>query len=132
MKYQQPTKSGRLFEFTTAATAICVTEYIGAPVQPSPESARGDRRARLPCSAVLLLGLITVLLQVPATVWAADPQPYRVELVPTGNRRLDTTLRDSSQLIALRRSAPVSPFGLVGRARGDVRRLQTVLESFGY
>ena len=32
----------------------------------------------------------------------------------------------------LRASAPVDPFGLVARARGDVDRLKTVLESFGY
>jgi translocation and assembly module TamA len=121
-----------LFELTTTLPAICVTEYSGAPVHPSPESARVGRRPRLPCGAVFLLGLLLVLLQVPAAAWAADPQSYRVELASSGNRRLDTTLRNSSQLIALRKSAPVSPFGLVGRARGDVQRLQTVLESFGY
>ncbi|EQD63079.1 hypothetical protein B1A_09309, partial [mine drainage metagenome] len=38
----------------------------------------------------------------------------------------------TSQLAALRTSAPVGPFGLIARARGDVERLQTVLDSFGY
>jgi len=32
----------------------------------------------------------------------------------------------------LRKSAPVDPFGLIARARGDIARLRTVLESFGY
>ena len=33
---------------------------------------------------------------------------------------------------ALRSSAPVDPFGLIARARSDIDRLKTVLESFGY
>ncbi|MFX9634852.1 hypothetical protein ABNJ30_20085, partial [Acinetobacter baumannii] len=32
----------------------------------------------------------------------------------------------------LRKSAPVGPFGLIGRARGDLGRLKTVLESYGF
>jgi translocation and assembly module TamA len=63
---------------------------------------------------------------------AADPQPYRVELAPTGNGAVDSTLKATSQLQTLRASAPVDPFGLIARARGDVDRLKTVLESFGY
>jgi translocation and assembly module TamA len=63
---------------------------------------------------------------------AADPQPYRVDLTSTGNGALDATLKATSQLVALRSSVPVGPFGLIARARGDIDRLQTVLESFGY
>jgi translocation and assembly module TamA len=63
---------------------------------------------------------------------AADPQTYKVELAGTGNRDMDSTLKATSDLQALRSSAPVSPFGLIGRARSDVDRLTTVLESFGY
>jgi len=63
---------------------------------------------------------------------AADPQTYRVELAPTGNKAMDATLRDTSDLITLRKSAPVSPFGLIARARGENDRLKTVLESYGY
>jgi translocation and assembly module TamA len=63
---------------------------------------------------------------------AADPQPYRVELATTGDGALDSTLKATSQLAALRTSAPVDPFGLIARARGDIDRLKTVLESFGY
>jgi translocation and assembly module TamA len=73
---------------------------------------------------------VVCLLNVPAA-HGADPQPYRVELAPTGDRKLDATLKETSQLLALR-SSPVSPFGLIGRARGDLSRLKTVLESFGY
>ena len=76
--------------------------------------------------ALLLLGAALSLAQ------AADPQPYRVELAPTGNEALDSTLKATSQLLTLRTYAPVDPFGLIARARGDVRRLTTVLESYGY
>src|SRR5262249_748936 len=38
----------------------------------------------------------------------------------------------TSNLITLRTSAPVGPFGLIGRARSDLGRLKTVLESYGY
>jgi len=63
---------------------------------------------------------------------AADPQAYRVELTATGNGELDADLRATSDLLGLRKSAPVGPFGLIARARGEVDRLKTVLESFGY
>ena len=63
---------------------------------------------------------------------AADPQPYKVDLAPTGDSSVDATLRATSDLIALRTSAPVSPFGLIARARSDIDRLRTVLESYGY
>lgn len=64
--------------------------------------------------------------------YGADPQPYKVELVSTGNSDLNATLKATSDLIGLRTSAPVGPFGLIGRARSDLERLKTVLESFGY
>jgi translocation and assembly module TamA len=67
-----------------------------------------------------------------ALAQAADPQPYRVDLASTGVAALDATLRASSNLVTLREGAPVSPFGLIARARADVDRLKTVLESFGY
>jgi translocation and assembly module TamA len=63
---------------------------------------------------------------------AADPQPYKVELVSTGNGAMDSTLHATSDLVSLRTSAPVSPYGLIARARSDIDRLKTVLESYGY
>ena len=63
---------------------------------------------------------------------AADPQTYKVEIAPTGNSALDSTLKATSDLQSLRSSAPVSPFGLIARARSDVDRLTTAAESFGY
>ncbi len=63
---------------------------------------------------------------------AADPQPYSVTIAPTGDSALDGALKDSSSLNALRTSAPVGPFALVTRAKGDVGRLQIALQSFGY
>jgi translocation and assembly module TamA len=66
------------------------------------------------------------------TARAADPQAYKVELAPVGNDDIDQTLKATSDLISLRASAPVSPFGLIARARSDSDRLKTALESFGY
>jgi translocation and assembly module TamA len=64
--------------------------------------------------------------------YAADPQPYKVELVSSGNSDMNATLKATSDLVTLRSSAPVGPFGLIGRARSDLDRLKTVLESYGY
>jgi translocation and assembly module TamA len=63
---------------------------------------------------------------------AADPQGYRVSFLTTGNPEMDATLKATSELQTLRTSAPVSPFGLIARARGDIDRLKTVLESYGF
>lgn len=63
---------------------------------------------------------------------AADPQPYKVDLAATGDAAMDSALRATSDLLSLRSAAPVSPYGLIARARGDLDRLKTVLESYGY
>ena len=73
-----------------------------------------------------------VLLCAMSGTEAADPQPYTVEVVSSGNAALDSTLKATSELQSLRKSAPVSPFGLIGRARVDLERLKTVLESYGF
>jgi translocation and assembly module TamA len=80
--------------------------------------------ARIPCFVGLALCA--------AFAHAADPQSYRVDLAAIGNHDMDEALRASSDLISLRKSAPVSPMGLIARSRADVDRLRTVLESFGY
>jgi translocation and assembly module TamA len=63
---------------------------------------------------------------------AADPEPYDVDLKPTGNAALDTALKGSSTLISLQKSAPVAGFALTERARQDAGRFATALHSFGY
>ncbi|MCB8873688.1 autotransporter assembly complex protein TamA [Acidisoma silvae] len=63
---------------------------------------------------------------------AADPQPYAVTFTPSGDKAIDTLVSQTSNLAALRTKAPAGPFALVLRARGDVTRLQTVLNSAGY
>lgn len=65
-------------------------------------------------------------------VFAADPQPYAVAIDDTGSSELNAVLRASSQLSQLRESAPAPPFGLIQRARADIPRFQTALDSFGY
>jgi translocation and assembly module TamA len=76
--------------------------------------------------------LLTAALWIASRAQAADPQPYTLTMQGTGIAALDATLHASSQLESLRKSAPVGPFALIGRAQQDVERLQTVLESFGY
>jgi translocation and assembly module TamA len=76
--------------------------------------------------------LLCVFLALCPQVRAADPQPYKVEFASVGDDAIDSTLKATSDLQALRASAPVSPFGLIARARSDMDRLKTVLESFGY
>lgn len=89
-------------------------------------------RRRIPDGPALRLWVLLATLAFRATAtWAADPQPYKVDIASTGNRTFDASLKATSQLVALR-SNPVSPFALVARARGDLDRLKTVIESFGY
>ena len=75
-------------------------------------------------------GLLLAALTAPA--WAADPQPYSVDLPSYGDAALDQAARDSTTLITLRDKAPVGPFALVTRARDDAARLKQVLDSFGH
>src|ERR1700676_4828120 len=82
-------------------------------------------------SAVLPFVLVCGLLSCFAAR-AADPQAYKVTLASVGDSDIDQTLKATSDLISLRASAPVSPFGLIARARSDSDRLKTALESFGY
>jgi translocation and assembly module TamA len=79
-----------------------------------------------------IFGLFVLTLCAGLAARAADPQSYRVDMASTGDGSMDATLRATSELLALRESAPVSPFGLIARARGEVDRLKTVLESYGY
>jgi translocation and assembly module TamA len=63
---------------------------------------------------------------------AADPQAYVVDLGSTGSGEIDETLQATAQLVTLREKVAVPPFALMTRARDDIPRLQTALDSFGY
>ncbi len=82
--------------------------------------------------AIALAALLGVAAAGSGPAPAADPQPYRTTLVPTGNAALDTALRGSSSLISLQKTQAVGPFALAGRIRDDRGRLEIALESFGY
>jgi translocation and assembly module TamA len=82
-------------------------------------------------SAIFTLSLLGALGWA-CSAHAADPQAYQVNLASVGNNDIDQTLKATSDLLSLRSSAPVSPFGLIARARSDTDRLKTALESFGY
>ncbi len=79
-----------------------------------------------------VLAFILALTAFGSLAHAADPQPYRVDFASVGDGNIDATLKATSDLQSLRTTAPVSPFGLIARARSDVDRLTTALESFGY
>jgi translocation and assembly module TamA len=80
------------------------------------------------------LGLCAAIpvLVAAAPAKAADPLAYTVTISPTGDAALDAALSASAQLVSLRTRAPAGPFAVVTRARQDVPRLKTALESFGY
>jgi translocation and assembly module TamA len=82
---------------------------------------------RLAVLLVLIAGTASI-----APSRGADPQPYTVNLKPTGDSALDAALNGSSTLISLQKSAPVGGFALTERARQDADRLATALQSFGY
>jgi translocation and assembly module TamA len=63
---------------------------------------------------------------------AADPMPYTLTIVATGDAVIDQAIADASQLAGLRERAPVGPFAMIARAESDARRFDTVLRSFGY
>jgi translocation and assembly module TamA len=63
---------------------------------------------------------------------AADPVAYTVHIDKTGNAPLDAAIEGSSQLVGLRKKAPAGPFAVIARARQDIPRLDTALNSFGY
>jgi len=79
-----------------------------------------------------ICALIGLALGFAPVARAADPQPYKVDRFTTGQGAMDAALRATSDLVTLRTTAPVGPYGLIARARGDVERLKTVLESYGY
>jgi translocation and assembly module TamA len=85
------------------------------------------RRCLLACFVLVLGACLPVRL-----CQAADPQSYKVDMASTGDSDMNATLKATSDLVTLRTSAPVGPFGLIGRARSDLGRLKTVLESYGY
>ncbi len=103
---------------------------VGRATGSDPQKSYGQRRRRT--SAVCVLALLLCPAIALRVAEAATRLSYTVKWASTGNGTINSTLRLTSQLVALRRTAPVGPFGLIARARGDVRRLQTVLESFGY
>jgi translocation and assembly module TamA len=82
--------------------------------------------------STLFTCLLLSALWLGSSARAADPQAYQVELASVGNDDINQTLKATSDLLSLRTSAPVSPFGLIARARSDTDRLKTALESFGY
>ena len=81
-------------------------------------------------SLLLAISLLAVAASTPSR--AADPQPYDVTITGTGGGDIEETIDSSSLLQSLQETAPVSPFGLIERARGDVERIETALNSFGY
>jgi len=75
---------------------------------------------------------IAVVALFAAAAVAADPQPYDISISATGDGQIDGAVHDASLLAALRSKTPAPAFALLERARGDVGRIETVLQGFGY
>ncbi|WP_262311976.1 autotransporter assembly complex family protein [Acidiphilium sp. AL] len=78
------------------------------------------------------LGTVIVAVAFAGPARAADPQPYRVTFVPSGDKTLDKLIKQTSGLERLRKKLPIGPFALIGRARADQAKFVIVLESEGY
>lgn len=78
----------------------------------------------------LVAALVFVLGAGPAS--AADLQTYTVNISGVDAPQIDAALRASSQLVTLQGAGALQPFALITRARADIPRLQTALDSFGY
>jgi len=102
-------------------------DAAGINAQPT-VTARPLRRARWASAVALWVAIVGA----PAQMRAADPQPYTLSIAPTDDTSLDQALDAASTLGTLRESGPVGPFALIVRARGDVERLMTVLNSYGF
>jgi translocation and assembly module TamA len=87
--------------------------------------------ARLRRVGSALVAVLTLLAALRASR-AADPQPYEVAIAPTGDAMLDKALTAASSLESLREPAPVGPFPLLARARGDEGRFLDVLHGLGH
>src|SRR5580704_19638260 len=81
------------------------------------------RRFAAFCRTAALSLLTAVLVLGRPGAHAADPQPYVVDVKPSGDAALDSAVKDSSTLIALKDKTPVGGFALVQRARDDAARI---------
>ncbi|HWU25949.1 MAG TPA: BamA/TamA family outer membrane protein [Rhizomicrobium sp.] len=76
--------------------------------------------------------LLVITLFSTLVAHASDSLSYAATVSSTDQSDLDAALSASSELIALADRGPVAPFSLIERARSDIPRLQTALDSFGY
>jgi len=86
----------------------------------------------MPSRPIAGLGAAAVLSALLGAARAADPQTYAVDISGAPSGETDAALHASSQLVTLQKAGGVPPFALVTRARDDIARLQTALDSFGY
>lgn len=85
-------------------------------------------RPRRRCIHAVLIGLILLA----SRVFASDPLPYTLTLVPTGDAAIDQAIADASLLARLREEVPLGPFALIARAESDAARFDLILRSFGH
>jgi translocation and assembly module TamA len=90
------------------------------------------RRFTAFCRTAALSLLTAVLVLGRPGAHAADPQPYVVDVKPSGDAAFDSAVKDSSTLISLKDKTPVGGFALVQRARDDAARFMEAAQAFGY
>ncbi|BDG72816.1 autotransporter assembly complex protein TamA [Roseomonas fluvialis] len=81
--------------------------------------------------------LLAVLLALARPAAAQDPPepagiPYRAEVVAPDEAGLQALAAGVAQTLTLRERAPTDAFGLIGRVRADIPRLQDVLRAQAY
>ena len=73
-----------------------------------------------------------ILVTSRSLVLAGGSIAYTVEITPTGTEALDQALTETSDLVRLRETGAVGPFGLIIRAREDAQRLGKALGGLGH
>ncbi len=116
------------------ATVAGISTFLANKAAGATFSAHDRKTARKrPLSLPLRrIPLVLALVVAAPRGQAADPVPYTVAIAPTNTAALDAAAHDSSSLVSLQTIAPVGPFALVARARGDLDRFTSALHSFGY
>jgi translocation and assembly module TamA len=88
-------------------------------------------------SKALMIAVVVMSLGTMAFVHGSHAQPstppgYTTQVVPTNNAEIDAAILESSLLVRLQDEPLGLPVALIGRARADADRVNTILRALGY